>query len=313
MYKFLNLVDTSFMRKGNFFMRSLCIKTNDSDLLNYLLNECKSLHLKDICFSQNEFKNYKNIIIHYTGQDESLFLSKLSSILCFLVIDELEETLLQRLLLQNYFYFDSTERQKILAICFDLMTEDFSKLFDKKFKTLYDSFYAFLSTHKSIVLNGFINFRLKNYLSILDHIVNEAVNHFVIEKEYLEFISLLKLYINSQPYGCEMVHIVFSSSESILLDENKNLIVVADDIFKAKYLSDITFSSNDYILNSLLTLLPKKIYIHLIDDSIDEFINTLQSIFENKVELCNNCNICHLYKNTNNWSNRKKIPHSEHS
>lgn len=295
------------------FMKSLCIKTNDSDLLNYLLNEFKNIELEDICFSENEFKIYKNIIIHYVGNDEPLFLSKVSSILCFLVIDELEENLLKRLILQNYFYFDSNERDKILAICFDIITDDFTDLFDKKFKILYDIFYNFLSTHDSIVLNGFINFRLKNYLSFLDEIVNEAVNNFVIEKEYLEFISLLKLYINSQTSECEMVHIVFSSSESILLDENKNLIVLVDDIFKAKFLSDITFSSNDYILNSLLNLLPKKIYIHLIDGYIDEFINMLQLVFENRINLCTDCNICKLYRNTNKNQDRKKIPHSEHS
>ncbi len=285
-------------------MKSLCIKTNNSDLLNYLLNELKNIELKDICFSKNEFKAYQNIIIHYFGKDEALFLSKISSILCFLVIDELEETLLKRLIMQNYFYFDANERDKILASCFDIMADDFTNLFDEKFKILYDIFYSFLSTHKSIILNGFVNFRLKDYLSVLDEVVNEAVNNFVIEKEYLEFISLLKLYINSQPCGCEMVHIIFSSSESILLDENKNSIVVADNIFKAKYLSDISFSSNDYILNSLLTLLPKKIHIHLVDDYIDEFVNTLQLVFEHKVNLCTDCNICNLYK---------KIPHSEHS
>lgn len=311
MYKFFKFSRYYFYGKGEFFMRSLCIKTNNVDLLNYLLNEFKSIDLKNICFSENEFKLYKNIIIHYFGNDESLFLSKISSILSFLVIDELEDTLLKRLIMQNYFYFDSIEREKILTICFDIMTDDFSKLFDKKLKILHDIFYQFLSCHKSIVLNGFINFRLKSYLALLDEIVNEAVNSFVIEKEYLEFISLLKLYINSQAYGCEMVHIVFSSSESILLDENKNLIVVSDNIFKAKYLSDISFSSNDYILNSLLTLLPKKIHIHLIDDDTDEFINTLQLVFENRIHLCNDCNICHLYRNSNKNPNRKKIPHSE--
>ena len=261
------------------------------------------MDLKNVYFSESEFKVYKNIIIHYLGNNESIFLSKISSILCFPVIDELEEDLLKRLILENYFYFDRTEINKILAICFDLLADDFSNLFDQKFKILYVIFYDYISTHKAIVLSGFINFRLKTYLSFLDRIVNEAVNHFVIEKEYLEFISLLKLYINSQDYGCETVHIVFSSSESILLDENKNLIVTKDDIFKTKYLSDITFSSNDYILNSLLSLLPKKIYIHLVDHYIDEFINTLQLVFEKRINLCTDCNICHLYK---------KIPHSEH-
>jgi len=292
-------------------MKSLCIKTNNSNLLNYLLNEFKNIDLENICFSENKFKIYKNIIIHYTGDNEKLFLSKISSILSFLVIDEIEESLLKRLIIQNYFYFDIHERNKILSTCFNIMSDDFTKLFDKKFKILHDNFYNYFSDEKTIILNGFINFRLKEYLSILDEVVSEAVNSFIIEKEYWEFISLLKLYINSQPYGCNIIHIVFSSSESILLDENKNLIIVTDDIFKAKFLSDISFSSNDYILNSLLTLLPKKIYIHLIDCYVDEFINTLQLVFENKVYLCTDCNICKLYENSNSKLNIKKIPHSE--
>ena len=287
-------------------MKSICIKTNDSNLLNYLLNELKNSNLKNTCFSENKFKIYKNVIIHYSGTNDALFFSKIASILSFLVIDEVEESLLKRLLLQNYFYFDFNEREHILDICFEIMSDDFTDLFDKKFKLLYEAFYNFITNNKSIILNGFINFRLKEYLYFLEDIVCSAVNSFVIEKEYLEFISLLKLYINSQPYGCEVVHIIFSPTESVLLDKDKNLIIVTDNIFKPKIMSDISFSSNDYILNSLLSLMPEKIYIHLVDTFIDEFINTLQLAFENRVHLCTNCNICKLYK-TN------KISHTEPS
>ena len=80
-------------------------------------------------------------------------------------------------------------------------------------------------------------------------------------------------------------------------DENKQIIEDSKDIFEAKYLSDISFSSNDYTLNTLLSLLPKKIHIHLIDDYMDEFIDTLQTIFENKVFICKDCDICRIYKN----------------
>ena len=45
-------------------MKSLCIKTNNTNTLEYLLNEFKLLELNNIYFSQNEFKHYKNIIIH---------------------------------------------------------------------------------------------------------------------------------------------------------------------------------------------------------------------------------------------------------
>lgn len=278
-------------------MKSLCIKTNNSNLLQYLLNELQHLEIEQVYFSEKQFRHYKNIIIHYTGDNEELFINKISSFLSLLVIDELEEELINTILIQNYFYFDVNERKEILNLYFDITANDFSDIFDKKFKALFESFYSFLSSHKSLVLKGFINFRIKAYMEILDDIVNEAVNSFIIEKEYLEFISLLRLYINSQPNSNKTVHIIYSNSNSLLLDENKNIIDITEEVFKAKYLSDITFSSNDYILNSLLTLLPSKIYIHLMEPYIDEFIHTLQAIFENKVTLCTDCNICKLYKN----------------
>ena len=277
-------------------MKSLCIKTNNSDLISYLLNELGNIELENVCFSCNQFKHYRNIIIHYTGSNTNLFLQKISSMLSFLVIDALEEDLLKRLIFQNYFYFDLEEREQILGLCFDMMANDFHKIFDNKFQILNDYFLEFISSHKSLVFSGFVNFRIKKYLNLLDDIVNTAVNQYVVEKEYLEFISLLKLYINSQSSNINVVHIVYSNSESILLDENKEIIMVANDGLNTKYLSDITFSSNDYTLNTLLSLLPKKIYIHLIDSCIDEFINTLQAIFESRVNICTDCDICNLYK-----------------
>lgn len=280
-------------------MKSLCIKTNDSNVISYLLNELKYSKLENIYFSENQFKHYKNVIIHYLGNDFASFYSKISSILSFLVIDELEEDFLKHILLQNYFYFTSQEREQILSFCFDIFADDYINCFDKKFQILYDGFYDFIKDNKVLYLDGFIYFRLKAYFSILDDTVNNAVNHFLIEKEYLEFVSLLKLYINSQDSTCEVVHLVYSSSESILLDKDKNIIAPDSDIFNAKYLSDISFSSNDFTLNSLLNLIPKKIYIHLIDNKIDEFIQTLELVFENRVNLCTDCNICEFYKNSN--------------
>lgn len=278
-------------------MKSVCIKTNNSNLLNYLLNELDYIEVEPIYISSNKFKNYKNIIVHYRGNNNKKFIHEISCILSCLVIDELEEKFLKHLILKNYFYFNSDERTHILDICFDIFTDDFNTYFDKKYNCLINDFENYLTTNKSIVLTGFINFRIKDYMIILENIVDEAVNTFIIEKEYLEFVSLLKMYINSQNSNCEIVHLIYNNENSILLDENKNIINISDDIFKAKYLSDITFSSNDYALNSLLTLIPKKIYIHLIDSVIDEFIQTIGLIFENRTEICTDCNICKLYKN----------------
>lgn len=84
-----------------------------------------------------------------------------------------------------------------------------------------------------------------------------AVNQYIIEKEYTEFINLLRTYVNTTDTGTTVLHLIYTNGESILLDEQKNMVSLYENIFNAKYLSDITFSSNDYALNTLLSILPK--------------------------------------------------------
>ena len=205
-------------------MKSICIKTNDQNLLDYLLNELDYIEIKPVAISKNKFKNYKNIIIHYSGNDNEKFIHEVSCILSCLVIDELEESFLKMILLKNYFYFNSTEIKHILELCYEIFSDDFNTYFDKKYNLLIESFENYLMANKSIILTGFINFRIKSYMEILENVVDEAVNTFVVEKEYMEFISLLKMYINSQTSNCDVVHLIYNNSNSILLDKDKNQI-----------------------------------------------------------------------------------------
>ena len=71
-------------------MNSLCIKTNNEELLSYLQNEFKNFNMLNVFYSCNEFKHYKNIIIHYKGIDTELFYTKLATIFSYLVIEHFE-------------------------------------------------------------------------------------------------------------------------------------------------------------------------------------------------------------------------------
>lgn len=269
-------------------MKSICIKTNNENDLNYLLEHLNNIGINETYLSKHSFKHYKNIIIHHTGNEAFSFISNIANVLSSLVIEYYEDMLLNRLLILNYFYFDKQERDIVLEICFELLYDDSALSINARQNILSQIFYDYLSNHKTIILDGFINFRLKNYFEYLNSFLDSAVNQFIIEREYFEFISLLKIYINSEACSSEIVHLIYDDEHSILLDENKNIIDFDKNIFNAKYLSDITFSSNDYTLNTLLNILPKKIYIHLSNATIDQFINTLQLVFEDRVEVCTN-------------------------
>lgn len=277
-------------------MSSLCIKTNNETILTYLQKEFSEFNMLNVFYSKHEFKSYKNIIIHYTGIDNELFYTKLATILSYLVIDYFENDIIKNILITNYFYFDNSEFSKILNLCAENIYDDnFS--FSNRQLLLFDAFYEYISEHHSIIVSGFINFRLTKYRKLLEDLVDFSVNEYIIEREYLEFVSLLKLYINSQIASPQTVHLVSLENDTFLLNQNLELIDVDKNTLNAKYLSDVSFSTNDYILNTILNILPQKIYIHLVSPfSNSDFLNTLQLIFENRIELCHDCNICNLYK-----------------
>ena len=266
-------------------MKLLCIKTNNTKSIDYLLDSLETFDISDTYFSCKTFKHYTNIIIHYLGNDIDYFYSTISDLLTCLIFDNFEYELLKKILLQNYFYFDSIEINKVINICEEILCDSEEFSFEDRYQILFDNFYNHISSNNKLYLNSFLFFKNKNYFKFLENTLDLAVNKFIIEREYLEFISLLKIYINSHSSGVNLVRLRYNNSTPTLFDENNNIIDVKDDSFDMKYLSDISFSSNDYILNALLTLIPKKIVVHLSDNSMDEFINTLSLIFENRITI----------------------------
>lgn len=280
-------------------MKSMCIKSNNKYIIDYLLKEFSNIDLDSVYLSKHHFKIYNNVIIHYAGNNIDIFYKNLNNILTKCILFFYEKTMLKNIISYNYFYFNDIETKQILDDCVDLLNSDVN-IYNEKYNSIYKAVDEYVKEHHSIVLNGFVNFRLKSYKEILDYNIDICVSNYLIEKEYYEFINLLHLYVNSKESTINTVHLVYVNKESILIDSNKNIIPIQDNIFDAKYLSDISFSSNDYCLNTLLNLLPKKLNIHLVDNYEDEFITTLKLIFENRVSVCNECDICRVYRLTNN-------------
>lgn len=277
-------------------IKSFCIKTNNKKIIDYLLNNFEKLELENLYISKLKFKFYDNFIVHYKGKNLDIFYDIFSNILSSAIIEFYEKDIIKHIISSNYFYFTDIEQRKIFDIVMDyLYNGELTENYIRK-DSIIISCIEYFSNNKSTILDGFVNFRLNDYIKIIDYIVDMAVNKFVIDREYAEFIDLLKCYINSKDYGARTVHLIYQNQESVLLDEFKKIIDLDNSILNSKYLSDITFSSNDYTLNTLLTLLPEKIYIHLINGKQDEFINTLKLVFDNRIYICNDCNICNLYR-----------------
>lgn len=276
-------------------MKSFFIKTNNNAILEYLLDKLDYLELEEVKYSKNKFKIYSNIIVHYIGEKISFFDEKLSSIITDTILKFYKEKMIKKIINFDYFYFEEYEKKIIIQNCCEIIESSEYEQISKEKEYIHEAVLQYVIENKSMILEGFVNFRIKEYIKYLDSIVDIAVNKYIIEKEYNEFISLLRMYINSKKSNIKNLHLIYGKSELTILDENKNIVPLCKEIYNAKFLSDIIFSENDYALNTLLTLLPQRIEIHLLD-SEDEFIKTVKLIFEDRVYICRECNICRTYK-----------------
>ncbi len=201
-------------------MKSICIKSNNKYIIDYLLKDFSNIELDSIYLSNNSFKIYDNVIIHYSGNNMNTFYNILCDILTRCILFFFERKITKNILSYNYFYFNDLELKQILDSTIDLINLDVG-IYEEKYNEIYKALYNYLLEHHSIVLNGFVNFRLKKYREILDYNVDLCVNNFLIEKEYYEFINILHLYVNSKESMIDTLHLVYLNKESILLDMKK--------------------------------------------------------------------------------------------
>ena len=159
-------------------MKSICLKTNNDEIISYIIKSIEEFD--DVIISENQFKIYKNVIVHYIGEDERRFLIRFSEVLAKMISVFYERRLLDKIIDDNYCYFDEFEKQIILKICEKIieMQEASFKYKEEILKGLVYEY--FLEDKKYMILDGFMNFRVKPYLEVLDYVVDTSVTNFVL-------------------------------------------------------------------------------------------------------------------------------------
>jgi len=193
---------------------------------------------------------------------------------------------------ENYFYFDEDEVGSIIEDIEDEIDNDIKiKLIIKnKFKEVLDR-------SSTINLNGFINFRLKFIKLYAVQVVERCIDSYLMKKEYLDFISIIKLISDKDEKENELVNIMYNNNKLQVYDKNMQKLTFITNAEFSTELTEKTVLYDEIIINILLSISPKKIIIHeaKIDKKNKEATNTIdviKKIFENKVEICKGCKYC---------------------
>ena len=121
---------------------------------------------------------FDNLIIHDLERDDEKFLEIISLVLKSTVEEFYEKEIIKKIIKRNYFYLDEVEQEYVFEISKKIMHLSDNKIGFKR-QLLKDSFSKYLICNKSIVLDGFITFRLKEYKELLEKIVEASVVSFL--------------------------------------------------------------------------------------------------------------------------------------
>lgn len=204
------------------------------------------------------------------------------------IVEKYENKFLNKLINQNYFYFNLPDKRNILKKAMDYTDEE--KIYSNLINTRLNEY---LSTTDKLALDGFVNFRLKDYQSELEEVIDKAVDDFMIEKEYKEFIKLLKYFVDIQNPRYELVNIVPVGSGYIMYDENGTDITADCAREFMREIENERINSDDLLISSLISIAPRRICIHKLDDIENvDLLNTIEQVFSKKITKCNDCDMC---------------------
>ncbi|HHW06730.1 MAG TPA: putative sporulation protein YtxC [Clostridia bacterium] len=221
-----------------------------------------------------------------------------AKILTELITLKFERQLLQNLIKVHYHYFTWDERLLILEKALGFLAESYPQ---RRKHAVLQLIFDYLETERLLNLEGFIRFRLGSYMEELSDAVEQAVDEYLAEKEYNDFIRLLRYFVEIQEPRIERVNVLIQPSGLFQLYDSCDNIIKSDylESFVAE-LAEHELSYEDLLISTLITLAPRHIILHLPDPGgVMSTVHTIESVFAERVSLCRGCAKCANYRKHN--------------
>ncbi|MGG7185847.1 putative sporulation protein YtxC, partial [Clostridium butyricum] len=264
----------------------------------------ESLKKKDITIGLVESIEGKTHIIKimcdkdsYNNKIEEIINLYVSNILYIIVIDYYRKREMFEFITDNYFFLKQSEilevENKILKVlnCEAACKDEDSIYCLNRINNIIEKIRQCIGEKQEINVDGFITFRLRMLREDIEKIVDKVVEKYMVEKEYEEFVRLLKYFVDIQECKIEKIIIsIEAGSHYIIKDE------YGKDLYK-DFLKELTGDENDFDINiedilisGLITSSPKNIIIYgKRNCNNKEFLETIKNVFGDRVTCFDEC------------------------
>lgn len=151
-----------------------------------------------------------------------------------------------------------------------------------------------LESNSIFDVEGFLQFRARDYKKEIDKALSYTVHEHILQKEYLEFIELLKHFLNTQTPRIDTLHVVISSEGKFNLFDDKGEKVTGRflDSYAITDEGDVELSYEDLLISSLIAVAPRQVVLHICYDGYCDNLQTVRKVFKERISYCSGCALC---------------------
>lgn len=274
----------------------------EPELRENLLNELNYLGREGVKINLSEKTSGKilflNCAMEEAGEDnkgftEKIFRNYLANMITDLMMNQLTKGWIQRILKTKYQCFDEADTTCITQTAYASLNSLHSpkdmEITLARHNRVFNEVHQYLDQNTDLYLEGFLRFRLKDYFQEVEESIEKAVDTFLMEKEYKEFIRLLRYFVEAQEPKIDEVHVRIQSKDEIYFLDEANQPIMPEQIHSVSR-DNQEIDYEDWLLGALITLAPRKILLHLSAEV--ELTQTIISVFQQRVEIREGCEFC---------------------
>ncbi|TCZ73031.1 putative sporulation protein YtxC [Paenibacillus albiflavus] len=285
-------------------------KSYVSKLYERITTELGNLHNGSILETIHcqSFDHYEQITIHANllGDDskelEVQIIDAVSIALAQHIIHEETSGILEDIITKEFHYRDVEELTQIKQYCTQFLNgssdspHDLEQSKVRRVLKMSTHLHQYIMENRVLNLKGFTRFRLDDYMEEMREIVEYAIDEFMMERQYKEFIALLKYFVYIQEAKISVVHLLHKGGHEFTILNDK-MQPVDINRFESSLTTDFLekdMNFEDMIVSTLITVSPANIYIHTKEPELP-IIKTIMQIFEDRTEVCSHCPVCHRF------------------
>ncbi|SDF83215.1 putative sporulation protein YtxC [Fontibacillus panacisegetis] len=226
---------------------------------------------------------------------------KLSDALSRFLIDTKEEAILKRMISKRYSFSEQTDYEAVEVLCCKLLETGIDGMHSREnhIEEIKTSLGKFLESTPCLNLDGFVRFRMREYEDTLKGIVDYAVEEYLLDQQYDEFISLLQYFVYFQEPLTSLVHLMHKKDHDFsILNEHFTPIKAPPASGMVARMADQELEMEDVVVSTLIALSPDRVLIHTLEPEA-LIISTIRRIFGDRVVLCSDCPQCSMFHHEN--------------